>query len=53
MKPIEALFIAIQRAFFYSYDSKKPGIVIDRLPKDVRESIKELSSDDTQNVRIK
>lgn len=50
-KPIEALQQLIQRAFFISHD-KKPGEVLRRAPKELREDIQNLSSDETRNIRV-
>ena len=50
MKPTEALEKAIDWAFLSSHP-RKPGVVIQKLPKDVREALEKLTSDDALNMR--
>lgn len=51
-KRIRALERAISYAYFHSVDNK-PGKVIEKMPKEDREILKELTSDDTLTQRIK
>ena len=41
----------IHAGFTMCADSKKPGAVVERLPKEMREKLKELTSDDFKNFR--
>lgn len=51
MTPREALQMAVQAAFVSS-SALKPGAIISRLGKDVREALKDLKYDDAANVRL-
>lgn len=50
MKPIDALWKAIIGGFVSS-KRHEPGVIIESLPKEIREDLKELKSDDIKNVR--
>lgn len=52
MKPLDALFELIHRASLYTYDPKKPGLVVMKAPQHIREALQSLTSDDTQNIRL-
>ena len=49
--PIKALEAAIA-AGFLSSRPKKLGIIVQNLPEDVREGLKDLTSDQARNVRL-
>lgn len=52
MKPIEALDHAILMAGAMSIDTRKPGAVISRLRPEVREKLKELTSEEALKMRL-
>lgn len=48
--PIEALHHAISSAYLLPR-ANKPGAVVEKLPKDVREQLEQLTSDDALKLR--
>lgn len=49
MTPRDAFLRVLNRGAFLSYPLDKPGIVIEKLPKEEREAIKKLTAADTQD----
>ena len=51
MAPLEALEIAIRAAGISSMQYDRPGYIISKLSKEVREALQEITSDDVRKLR--